>query len=464
MRPLPVAARSSTGWAVVVAALYAMVAAVYAYLGMWRYAIFRAGVDDCIFTQVVNGAFAGFSATLEGSVNHFLIHFSPILLVALPFVRAFDGTRGLIVLQALLAAATVVPVWGIAAARLPRWLAFVVAVVAASYPPLSALAVGDFHELAFAPPVAAALVWAIDRKAWRLAIAAALVLAMVKEDQFVALAFIGGVVVALSKGDRRQRACGIWIAAMGLAGAAFYFGILRPLLDPHFPYFSLHYYEWWRFPATPAGFVGPFSAARAHYLLAILLPLALLPLGSRYALFALPGLAEVLLSHEGITMALGAHYTATWSGYLLCAFADGAYTLYRRSDVVAKGALAVALVASFLTSRYFSPIAPGYALYRRPSEADAARERILLALPRDAGVGTGGFVIAHLGMFPHATIAMDGQEYLIFDAFTDPAASRVGDWPKIARLVASGAYSKESDSDGLIVLKKDSARRQLPVR
>ena len=454
MRPLTVAARPLWGWTLAVAALYLILAAVYAHLGIWRYDIFRAGVDDCIFTQVINGAFSGFSATLEGSVNHFLIHFSPILIAALPFVRALDGARGLVVLQALLAAATVFPVWGIAAARLPKWLAFLVAAVAASYPPLSAQAAGDFHELAFAPPLAAALVWAVDRRAWRIAVAAALALAMVKEDQFVSLAFIGVVVAALGRGDRAQRTCGIWIAAIGVAGAVFYFGILRPWIDPHFPYFSLHFYQWWRFPATPAGFVGPFSAARAQYLFAILVPLAFLPLGSRYALFALPGLAEVLLSHEGITMALGAHYTATWSGYLLCAFADGTYTLYCLSDVLAKGAMAFALLASFWTSRYFSPIAPGYALYRAPTEADAARERELLTLPRGASIGTGGFVIAHLGMFPHATIAMNGQDYLIFDGFSDPAASRAGDWPKIAELVASGAYAKVSSRDGLIVLKK----------
>ena len=168
------------------------------YLGTWRYAIFRAGVDDCIFTQVVNGAFNGFSATLEGSVNHLLVHFSPILLVAMPFVRTFDGARGLIVLQCALAAGTIVPVWGIAAARLPKWLAFAATLVAATYPPLSAEAVGDFHELAFAPPLTAALVWAIDRRWWRSAMAISCV-ALVKEDQFVALTFIGIVVAAMSK-------------------------------------------------------------------------------------------------------------------------------------------------------------------------------------------------------------------------------------------------------------------------
>jgi uncharacterized membrane protein len=409
-----------TGWLLAVGALYVTLAVIYIYLAYWRYIIFRAGIDDCIFTQVVNGTLSGFSSTIEGSVNHLLIHFSPILVIALPFVRLFDGARGLIVLQCLLTAATIIPVWGIAASRFPRPFAFAVTLVAATYPVLSAEAVGDFHELAFVPPLAAALVWAIDRKAWRLAIAAAAILVLVKEDQFVSLICIGLVTAALGRNDRRMRLCGLGIASIGLGAGAFYFCVLRPLINPHFEYFSLHYYEWRRFPSTPAGFAGLFSTLRPQYLFAILLPLAFLPLASRYMLFAVPGLAEVLLSHEAITMVLGAHYTATWSGYILCAFVDGLWFVYRRSDVLAKGALAFALLASLWTSRSYSPINPGFALYRKPTVDDWKREYDLGTLPGSASIGTGGFIIGHLGMYPRATIAMSDQDFLIFDAFSDP--------------------------------------------
>lgn len=444
--------RFSIAWPFAIAALYLALAGVYTYLAMWRYAIFRAGVDDCIFTQIVNGALAGFSSTLEGSVNHLLVHFSPILVIAIPFVRAFDGARGLIILQCLLTAATIIPLWGIAISRLPRWLALATTLVAAAYPPLSAEAVGDFHELAFVPPLAATLVWAIDRKSWRVAIAAAAVLATVKEDQFVSLAFIGLVIAAMGRHDRQMRSCGLWIATIGLIAAVFYFGILRPAIDPHFHYFSLHYYEWWRFPATPAGFAGPLSALRPQYLFASLLPLAFLPLGSRYMLFAIPGLAEVLLSHEAVTMGLGAHYTATWSGYVLCAFVDGASNAYLRSRLVAKGALLFALLASIWTSRYYSPINPGFALYRHATIADRVREHELDLLPRTASIGTGGWVIGHLGMHPHATIAMSDQDYLVFDAFTDPTYWSTQDAPKVAQLIRRGVYRKIFDGAGIVVL------------
>lgn len=451
--------------AIALAMLYLFLAGVYLYLAMWRYAIFRAGVDDYVFTQIVNGAFGGFSTTLEGSVNHFLVHFSPILYVAFPFVKLFDGTRGLIVLQCLLTAAIVFPIWGLAASRFPRWVAFAVTVVAATYPVLSAEAVGDFHENAFTPVLAATLMWAVDRRLRGAAIATAVALALVKEDQFVALAFIGVVVALMNRQDRGMRTCGLWISGIGVGAAILYFVVVRPLIDPHFHYFSLHYYDWWRQPPTTAEFIGPFSPVRFQYLFAILLPLAFLPVVSRYALFALPGLAEVLLSRETTTMGLGAHYTATWSGYLLGAFVDGAAVVYRRRQPAGTAALLVALLASLWTSRYYSPINPSFALYRRPMPEDRIRERELNELPRTARIGTGSWVIGHLGMYPHATIAMfDGAPYLVFDAFTDPAYWKSTDEANVDRFVRIGGYSEIYSGAGIVILAKRNAAFPRPAR
>jgi hypothetical protein len=112
-----------------------------------------------------------------------------------------------------------------------------------------------------------------------------------------------------------------------------------------------------------------------------------------------------------------------------------------------------ALLASIWTSRFYSPINPGFALYRLPARADAAREDELTTLPRNASIATGGFVIAHLGMYPHANIAMsDTQDYLIFDAFSDSAFWATIDAPKVAQLVKSGAYRKFYDGAGIVVL------------
>jgi hypothetical protein len=116
--------------------------------------------------------------------------------------------------------------------------------------------------------------------------------------------------------------------------------------------------------------------------------------------------------------------------------------------------LLFALLASVWTSRYSSPINPGFTLYRHATAADQIRENELAALPRTASIGTGGFVIAHLGMKPHATIAMSGQDYLVFDAFTDPAFWNAQDLPKVKQLVKGGAYDEIFDGAGVVVLAK----------
>lgn len=437
-----------------VALLFAALSAVYMYLLFWRYDIFRSGVDDGIFTQIADGAFAGFSSTVEGSANHLLVHFSPILILTIPFVRFFHGVRGLDILQALLTAAVVFPVWAMAVTRFSKPLSFFVTLTAACYPPLSGEAVGDFHELAFAPVLTACLVLALDRRAWRYAIACAFVLACVKEDQFVSLAFIGVLVAVTAKTDADRRRCGTWIAAIAVSAALLYFGVVRRVIDPNFPYWSFHYYQWWWSPPTPNGFVGWDSLARPLYLLAALAPLAFLPLGSRYVWFALPGFAEVLLSHEGVTMSISTHYTATWMGYLLCAFVDGTYVLSKHCPKAAKTMLVVAMAISLWTSAYHSPMLPGYSLYRRPAPDDREQDRVLRSLPSDATVWSHDPFFAHLSMNPKASTSMTGQDYLVFDLKQD--AAEYASAP-IRRLLATGEYALVRQEAGIAILRKRGA-------
>ena len=427
-----------SGWWLAVFAAYVSLAGAYTWLGFWRYHIFRAGVDEGVFTQVANTAFHGFFSTVGERANHLLIHASPILVVTVPFVKVFNGAPGLVILQAVACAAVVFPIFALASTRFSKPVAFVITLIAACYPPLSGEAIGDFHELAFVPAVAAGLVLAIDRRAWRWAIVASVVLACVKEDQFVALAFIGCVVALTSRADPERRRCGAWIAAIGVAGAILYFGAIRPLIDPHFPYWSFHYYQWWWRPPTPLGFAGWSSPLRFQYLIAALSPLGFLPvLSRRYFVFVLPGLAEVMLSHEAITLFIGTHYSATWSGFMLCAFVDGAAWLASRSIVLAKLGLVAAMGISIWTSEYYSPISPAYFLGRKATAADAEKERILAALPKDASIRSDDAIFAHLGMNPNASIDGSGQQYLVYDMAEDAAqwnSQRVRD------LLANGGY------------------------
>jgi hypothetical protein len=247
--------------------------------------------------------------------------------------------------------------------------------------------------------------------------------------------------------------CGIWIAAIGAGGAVLYFGAIRPLIDPHFPYWSFHYYQWWWYPPTPLGFAGWSSPLRLQYLIAALSPLAFLPLLSRrYFVFTLPGLAEVMLSHEAITLFIGTHYSATWSGYMLCAFVDGAAWLATRSTTLAKLGIVAALAVSIWTSEYCSPTSPGYFLGRKTTPDDALKERALESLPRDATIRAHDELFAHLGMDPNAMIDGSGQEYLVYDVVDDAAQWKS---PETQSLVTHKRYRVVLRAGSLIVLRRD---------
>lgn len=442
-----------------VASLFVALGSVYITLGLWRYGLFRAGYDDGIFAQVIAGAIHGFSSTQESDANHLLVHFSPILFLGYPFVRVFGGITGLIVLQATVCAATIFPVWGLASVRLPKPLAFGVTLVASVYPPLSGLAIGDFHELVFTPFLSACLVLAIDRGAWRWVLVTAAAAACVKEDQFVSLAFIGAVLASTSRDDANRRKCGLSIVALAVAFAMFYFAILRPAIDPHFPYWSLHYYQWWWFPPTPNGFVSWNSPLRIEYIIQALGPLAFLPLLSRrYFVFALPGLAEVMLSHEAISFFIGVQYSATWIGYVLCAFVDGAGWIWKRSATVAKLALLVATGVSIWTSEYNSPILPGGA-WMQPSAADKMIDYQLRRLPESATIYSREDIFAHLAAtHPRASINLSGQEYLVFNLDVDGDSWKS---PVIQGLISQQLYRVVLRTSDLVILERTPKEGQL---
>jgi len=433
-------------------ALWALTSAAFSAIVVWKYAIFRNGVDLGIFTQVVASTGGSFSSTAEGGVNHLAVHWSPILVAGWPFVRLF-GPLGLELLQALLAAATLFPLWGLARARFRPPVAFALVAVAALYPVLCANAVGDFHELAFVPFFSAALVWAADCRRFGLGLLAAFLLACVKEDQFFILMWNGGLLALFLRAEPAGRRFGLGVAGIGAASAALYFGVLHAWLGPHLALTAAHFYDW-----SQPNLSGPRPASllwpRLAYLASILGPLAFVPCLSRYALFLVPGFAEALASHEPITLVAGAHYSANLTGYALAAFVDGAAVAALRSRIAGAAAAAAAAVASLAIAIWASPMEYWYYLYRLPDAHDALLARTLAALPPDASVGAEDEIFAHLGRDPNASIDANGQTWFVYDATHFSVRWHDVDEPAIRALVARGVYRVASSDDGIVVLHR----------
>jgi|GEM_PF-855229 len=444
-------------WSALVIALSVGLAAALCAIVHWRYAIFRNGVDLGIFAQVVGALGRGFSSTAEGGVNHLLVHWSPIVAAAWPFVRVF-GPVGLEYAQAILAAAIVFPIWGLARARFSAPVAFAVTAVAATYPILCANGVGDFHEMAFVPLLSATLVWALDARRWTASVAVALLLACTKEDQFVVLAANGLLFAATARGDGAQRRVGLTIVGVAAAMSLLYFVILRPALTPHIPYDVSRFYVWSAGQLRGSG--APWGAllSRLEYVLMVLGPLAFLPCASRYGLFLLAGFAEILASRQPVTLAPGAHYSALLTGYALAAFVDGAARVAAHRARLAGVLVIAAATASLWVTIFASPMEYWYYLYRRPNAHDALLERTLRELSPRADVGAEDEIFAHLALDPNASIDFARQRWFVYDRTHFSQRWQTVDEPSVRRAVQRGDYAVSSDVDGVVVLKRASVR------
>ena len=444
--------RSRRRWDALVVALFVGLAATLCAIVHWRYAIFRNGVDLGIFTQIISGIGRGFSSTPEGGVNHLLVHWSPIIAVAWPFVRAF-GPLGLEYVAAILVAAVLFPIWGLARARFSAPIAFALVAVASVYPILWANGVGDFHEMAFVPLLSATLVYALDRRRPAMTIVTVLLLLCTKEDQFVVLAVNGLLFAVTARGDAKAGRTGLLVCGLAVAMSLLYFGPIRHTLDSAAPYLSLRFFDWHE---TGAGAAGGAEAlpARLWYVIVVFAPLAFLPCVSRYGLFLIPGLVEVLASHRPVTLMPGAHYSALLTGYALAAFVDGASRLAARWPRIVVGLVPAAAATGIAIGIFASPMEYWYYLYRLPNAHDALLADTLRHLPPLAFAGAQDEIFAHLGLDPNASIGFAGQQWFVYDQTRYSPRWHEVDEPAVRAALARRDYGIVSERDGIVVLRK----------
>ncbi|MBV8583829.1 MAG: DUF2079 domain-containing protein [Candidatus Eremiobacteraeota bacterium] len=134
---------------------------------------------------------------------------------------------------------------------------------------------------------------------------------------------------------------------------------------------------------------------RIGFLALILVPLAFLPLRTRAFWLAVAPLAEVLSSRMSTTFTVGTHYAGAWLGYLLIAFASGVAALARRGR--ANRALYWCVAFCVIELAVADPLHPAANL-RAPQPRDAALDRALTWLPRNADVATQEEAYGHLAI------------------------------------------------------------------
>lgn len=294
-------------------------------------------------------------------------HVDPILVLFAPVWHLWPAPEMLLVAQVLLVATGALPVFWLAR----RWLwddrlAVAFAAVYLLYPPVQWLVVTEFHPVALATPLLLFCIWAVEehRPVW-LAVCAPLA-ALTKEQVGLSLAMLG--VWALVRHRRRWTAAAL--TGGGVAWTAFCVAVVIPHYSPTggSPFIN-RYAELGESQGDVVKtlLTRPWDAlevmvsvGRFEYLLALLLPLLLLPfLAPLLALGALPDLALNLLAQYWPQYSVQYQYTATITPFLIAASILGLARLrgmrvpaWLRGLTDAPGILAALLVAVVVIGGY----------------------------------------------------------------------------------------------------------------
>ena len=284
-------------------------------------------------------------------------HFHPILALLAPTYWVWPHPETLLVDQALLFAASAVPVWAFVQRLHGPRTAYLWTVGYLTYWGLQEALAFDFHEIAFAVPLIALAIERAQARRFVMSACAALLLLLVKEDLAVFVAFFG-----LWLAVRGARRLGPAVCVSGVVG---YLLVTRVLL-PHFAGGTAFMY--WSYDTlgkdlpSALGFMvrHPLKtvqlfftpAVKWHTMLWIFAPYGFLTLGSSTLILLVPLLAERFFSSGPQYWVTGYHYTATASPIVAMGAAEGLQRLLPllRKDFDAVGrwlprAVAVAGVA-----------------------------------------------------------------------------------------------------------------------
>jgi uncharacterized membrane protein len=355
-------------WAIAVA-----VFAVYTTLSVARYVTGNPSSWDLgIFTEAVAHYARGDApmVAIKG-MDQRGDHYSPVLMVLAPFFRLFPSAVTLLVAQAAMAAASVVPVYRAAVKLLTRDEARLIAAAYGLSWGLAEMVWNDFHEIAFAVPLLACSLSALARRHFWAAGWWACPLVWVKEDEGWTLAAMGLVLVLFY----RQRLVGGLLAVWGVGWSLLAVYVLIPAMNPQ------HVYPYWKDSAHHLGVLLDGWETKGPTLALLLLPTAGLALRSPLAFAAVPAVALRLVSSNSAYWGTGWHYSATVMPILFVAAVDGLHRLRARPSWGRHGlspwlsrhgsALMVAVAA---TMAFHSPLnqlwQPG--TYRTPAHIETA--------------------------------------------------------------------------------------------
>jgi len=408
-------------------------------------------------------------------VNQFGDHFAPIFYLLTPLSLLFSDARALLIVQTLLLASGVAPVYLLARRKLAsQALALTLAAAYLLFPALHGVNTFDFHEIALAVPLLLWSLYCLETGRFRL-FGLFLALALFTKEEVALTGVAIGLYILLVQ---RQPRRGALVMALSAAYFVLVTGVLMPALGGgadvgRFEGLAVEGFGGFAGVAMTL-FTNPvytFSYVfldpdKLLFLAQLLLPLLGIPLlaGAGPWIVALPGFATLLLSSYRPQYLLDTHYSAIVIPSLFFLAALGLARLEQRRRAAALPLAAALLTASLMMNWQYGWLG-GKLFHGFPRPGDHARAIAALidAIPPQASVSTLSRFVPHLAsrqqIYLYPTV--NDAEYILFDTALDgdffPLISRDPRGEAIERLlpfIAGGEYGLVGGEDGVLLLQR----------
>lgn len=399
---------SQEPWLFAMAALTAVAYATYSVLlhslhyGSFAYDL---GIFDQTFWHWSN--FDVPRNTITGLPNELGDHFFPILFLLVPLYWVWSDPQILLIAQAALLGAALVPVFLFARSRVGRLAAYLLTAAYGFFWAVHTAVAFNFHEVAFAPLLIGLTVLAVDRRDWRTYFVLIVAMLLVKENMALLVAALGGYLLFF----RAYRQ-----AAITFALGVVWFVVTTQLIIPHFTGGGgFRHWSYIQFgndlPEALGTLVGePWRIlevlvqpiVKVETMLLLFAPFLFLTLFSPLAILCIPLLAERMLAFNPNFWTPDMHYSLVIAPIIVLGAADGLRRVVRllgaehRSRVIVGAAAAAILVANvaiatqFRLSSLFDP-----SFYVKSEEARVV-DRALSLIPAQASVTAWTHYVPHL--------------------------------------------------------------------
>jgi len=458
----------------VLAVLVAGFTLAFSLYSLFRHWQFNTSYDLGIFDQAVwhLSRFEAPASTISGFSNILGDHFYPIILLFVPFYWIAPAPETLLIIQAALFAASIVPVFSFLQRRLPRPAAYALAVACLLFWGIQRAAAADVHEVAFAPLVIASAVDALDRRRWGVFSLLAVLLVCIKEDLIPLLGGFGVILVV--EGERRK---GLALVAASIIVFVAVIGLVVPWFSDagrsaYVPLPGAWADMLWTLPVR---LVTP--AVKLQTMLLWFAPFLFLSLASPLSVLVMSIALTRLLSDNANHWGASFHYSAPLAPLLAMSAGDGLARLKTRLAEKRVGAstigrvITLAAVASLLLCAFLPGRQPLWRVFAprhyRPSPQSLTAREALAVIPDTASVVAQAAILPHLSQ-RNAVYVLGREspaaEYVV-------AAADLNPWPVADRRALLAlltdrqrhGYTVAFDKAGWVVLRREPVPAARPT-